>query len=553
MSEFNERPGGWVPLEGSGAWVPAGTSDQGGAGQAWPPPATSGWGPSAQAPPPPSPPPPPASPPAGGSGGWWVPGGGQPAPAPAPQSTPKRRRTLPVLVATGLVAVAGVVGLGIGHAAWPSRTFVNSQRAGQQRGNSSGNSGLGNSGSSNSGSGNSGSGSSGSGNSGSGGSGFGQDPFGFGGSSGSGGSSNQSPFGGSGSGSSNSSGGSSSNSSASGSPADTAAIAAKVSPALVDINATFGYQQVQGAGTGIVLTSNGLILTNNHVINGETKLSVTDVGNGKTYSAKVLGYDDSHDIGLLQLEGASGLQTAKLGDSSTAAVGEGVVAIGNAGGTGGTPSYAGGSVVALNQSITASDELDGVGEQLSGLIETNANIQPGDSGGSLVDTAGRVIGIDTAASNGFSFNSSGTQGYAIPINEALSIAHQIQSGKGTTTTHVGATAFLGVELSTSGNQGSGGSGTGGLFGGGNASGNSGSSGTSGVAVSGVVSGGPAANAGLASGDTITSLDGQSIDSATTISSLLVSHHPGDKVQISWVDSSGQAHTATVDLGSGPPA
>ncbi len=365
-------------------------------------------------------------------------------------------------------------------------------------------------------------------------------------------------FGGNGSSGNGSSGSGSSgsgNSTSSGSPSDTAAIAAKVSPALVDINSTFGYQQAEGSGTGIVLTSNGLILTNNHVINGETKVSVTDVGNGKTYSATVLGYDDSHDIALLQLKGPPGLQTAKLGDSSSAAVGEGVVAIGNAGGTGGTPSYAGGSVVALNQSITASDELDGVGERLSGLIRGNANIQPGDSGGSLVDPSGQVIGIDTAASNGFSFDNSGTQGYAVPINEALAIANQIKSGHGSTTTHVGSTAFLGVELSSSSNQGS--SGNGGAFGGGNSSGNSsgnsGSSSTSGVEVRGVVSGGPAANAGLGSQDTITSLAGQSVNSPTSISALLVPHHPGDKVQISWVDASGQSHTATVDLGSGPPA
>ena len=158
------------------------------------------------------------------------------------------------------------------------------------------------------------------------------------------------------------------------------AIAAKVSPALVDINSIFSYQSAQGAGTGIVLTSNGEILTNNHVIDGATKISVTDIGNGKTYNAAVVGYDSTHDIAVLQLQGASGLKTATLGDSSKAAVGESVVAIGNAGGTGGTPSNAGGSIVALNQSITASDSLDGASEQLSGLIQVNAGIQPGDSG-----------------------------------------------------------------------------------------------------------------------------------------------------------------------------
>jgi S1-C subfamily serine protease len=333
-------------------------------------------------------------------------------------------------------------------------------------------------------------------------------------------------------------------------------VAAKVNPALVDINSTFGYQQASGAGTGIVLTSNGLVLTNNHVIDGATKLSVTDVGNGKTYNATVLGYDASHDIALVKLQGASGLKTANIGDSSSVAVGESVVAIGNAGGTGGTPSNAGGAITDLNQSIQAGDDLDGTTEQLSGLIETNADIQPGDSGGSLVDMSGKVIGVDTAASEGTSFQTSdqsgGTQGYAIPINEALSIVHQIESGKSTSTTHVGATAMLGVLLGSSsssqGSSGSSGFGSG-FFGGSDRSSSSGS----GATISSVVSGGPADQAGLAAGDTITSVAGQSVSSPTDISNVLVGYHPGDKIQVSWVDSSGQSHTGTVDLGSGPPA
>jgi S1-C subfamily serine protease len=319
------------------------------------------------------------------------------------------------------------------------------------------------------------------------------------------------------------------------------------------VNSTFGYQSAQGAGTGIVLTSNGEVLTNNHVINGATKISVTDIGNGKTYSANVVGYDASHDVAVLQLQGASGLQTAKLADSSQAAVGQSVVAVGNAGGTGGTPSNAGGSITALNQSITASDELGGTSEQLSGLIQTDANIQPGDSGGPLVNTDGQVLGVDTAASQGFSLQTTGTEGYAIPINDAMKIVNQIESGKGSGTTHVGDTAFLGVELSSGNSDTSSQSGIGNLFGGGSNGSTGGSGSSGGVAVSGVVSGGPAAQAGLASGDTVTSLDGQSVDSATSVSELLVGHHPGDKVQIGWVDSSGQSHTATVDLGSGPPA
>jgi len=200
------------------------------------------------------------------------------------------------------------------------------------------------------------------------------------------------------------SGASSSQSTGSGSTASS--IAAKVDPGLVDIDTTLGYSQEEAAGTGIVLTSNGEILTNNHVIDGATTISVTDVGNGKTYSASVVGYDKTKDVAVLQLHGASGLQTATI-DTSTASVGETVVGVGNAGGTGGTPSAAGGTVTALNQSITASDEGDGTSEQLTGLIETNANIQAGDSGGSLVNSAGQVIGMDTAASSGTSFQSAG--------------------------------------------------------------------------------------------------------------------------------------------------
>ena len=179
----------------------------------------------------------------------------------------------------------------------------------------------------------------------------------------------------------------------------TSQIAARVSPGLVDVVSTLGDQNAEAAGTGMVLTSTGEVLTNNHVIDGATSISVTDIGNGKTYTATVVGYDKTKDIAVLQLQNASGLQTVNLGDSSTVTVGQNVVAIGNAEGKGGTPSVVTGSVTALNQSITASDEGSGNSEQLSGLIQTNAPIQPGDSGGPLVNSAGQVVGIDTAASS----------------------------------------------------------------------------------------------------------------------------------------------------------
>ena len=315
-----------------------------------------------------------------------------------------------------------------------------------------------------------------------------------------------------------------------------------------------------------MLSSGGVILTNNHVIDGATSISVTDIGNHKTYTASVVGYDRTKDIAVLQLHNASGLQTATLGNSSNASVGEDVVGIGNAGGTGGTPSAAGGTVTALNQSITASDDGDGTSEQLSGLIETNADIQPGDSGGSLVNTSGDVIGLDTAASAGTSFqyngDSSGTQGFAIPIDTALSIARAIEAGSGSSTVHIGETAFLGVEInaassSSRGDGGgqSGGGGFGGFFGGNSGStgstGNTGSS-ASGASVASTVTNGPAQEAGLAEGDVITSLGGKTIGSANDLTNAISIYHPGDKVSIGWTDSSGQTHTATVQLTSGPP-
>ena len=323
----------------------------------------------------------------------------------------------------------------------------------------------------------------------------------------------------------------------------TSQIAARVDPGLVDVVSTDGYQGAAAAGTGMVLTSNGEILTNNHVIEGATAIKVTDVGNGRTYTATVVGYDASHDVAVLQLQGASGLTVASLGDSSSVQVGDNVVALGNAGGKGGTPSVAAGTVTALGQSITASDEGSGVSEQLTGLIETNADIQPGDSGGSLVNAYGQVIGMDTAASSSFQFqsqSSSGEQAYAIPIAEAVSIARSIEAGTTSADVHIGATAFLGISIQPA-SSGFGGSGSG-----------SGTSG-SGVTIGGTISGSPAANAGLTAGDEITSLGGQQVASAEDVAHVLVSYHPGDSISVTWLDQSGQSHTQTLTLTTGPAA
>jgi S1-C subfamily serine protease len=330
-------------------------------------------------------------------------------------------------------------------------------------------------------------------------------------------------------------------------------IASKTDPAIVDVTSVLG-DEGQGAeamGTGIVLTSNGEILTNNHVINGATSITVTDIGNGKTYKATVVGYSESNDIAVLQLSGASGLTTANIGDSSTVAVGDSVVALGNAGGKGGTPSVAAGAVTALDQSITASDESSGTSEQLSGLIETNADIQAGDSGGPLVNSHGQIVGIDTAASTNYQFGGNGyggngyggygsgdsgssstgsaTQAYTIPIDTAISIAKQIEAGQGSSTVHIGATAFIGLEIDSQQPY------------------------SDGVLIEGTESGTPAASAGITGGDLVTAINGQAVTTGTQISEALIGHHPGDKISISWTDQSDQSHTATITLTTGPAA
>jgi S1-C subfamily serine protease len=360
---------------------------------------------------------------------------------------------------------------------------------------------------------------------------------------------------------------------ASRSPLSASQIAQRVDPALVDVVSTLGDQGASAAGTGIVLTSDGTVLTNNHVIRGATSIKVTDVGNGRTYTAKVVGYDASKDVAVIQLQNASGLTIANLGDSSSVRTGDSVTALGNAGGKGGTPSVATGTVTALNQGITASDEGSGSNsEQLHGLIETNADIQPGDSGGALVNSYGQVIGMNTAASSGTQFQSqsdqAAVQAYAIPVDNAESIAKQVEAGQGSSTVHIGATAFLGIETDgSSSGSGSGtgsgdsggfggfgdGSGFGGFGGQGDGSGTNGSGTSSGVTIAGALSGSPAANAGLTEGDTITSVGGQTVSSATDIQQGLVKYHPGDKISISWLDQSGQSQTATVTLANGPAA
>ncbi|MHB8465045.1 MAG: S1C family serine protease, partial [Acidimicrobiales bacterium] len=291
-----------------------------------------------------------------------------------------------------------------------------------------------------------------------------------------------------------------------------------------DINTQLAYQGAQAAGTGMVLTSSGEVLTNNHVISGATTITATVVGTGRTYTAKVVGTDKTADVAVLQLVGASGLPTITASKTSVNE-GDQVIAIGNAGGAGGTPSVVTGSIVALGQSITASND-DGSGaEQLSNLIETNAPIQPGDSGGPLISASGDIVGMNTAASAGTRFFSQASVGFAIPIGQALSVARQIESGQATSAIQIGLPGFLGVEIQRSSvNQ---------------------------ALVGGVPAGTPAARAGIAVGDVITSIDAKAVGSPEALTTLLHAHRPGDRVSVGWTDTSGATHTATVTLVAGP--
>jgi len=310
---------------------------------------------------------------------------------------------------------------------------------------------------------------------------------------------------------------------ASGTPSSVGAV---IDPAIVDVTTTLGFQGAKAAGTGIVLTPTGEILTNHHVVQGATSISVTDIGNGRTYSGNVVGYDASEDIAVIQLNEASGLKTATLGDSSKLSIGQDVIAVGNAGGVGGTPTESQGAITALDRTIIASDD-NGSSEQLTGLIQTSARLISGDSGGPLVDSSAHVVCVDTAGSNRFSFRNANAGGFAIPINRAVAIARQITSGHSSATVHIGPSAFLGVQIQPS------------------------EDGTPGADVAGTVSGSTAARVGLSRGDVITSLAGKDVTSPTDLSSIMQQHHPGDRLTIGWTDQSGRSRSATVTLASGP--
>jgi S1-C subfamily serine protease len=354
-------------------------------------------------------------------------------------------------------------------------------------------------------------------------------------------------------------------------------VVSKVEPGLVIINTTLQYSSEQAAGTGMVLEPGGLVLTNNHVIEGATRITATVVSTGRTYAAKVVGYDVTGDVALIQLEGVSGLHTIPVGKSATLKTGQTVIAMGNAEGQSMiVPAI--GTITGLNQTITANDQGGAVmAETLHGMIETNAAIVSGDSGGPLANTAGQVIGMDTAG-NDVRFQAQAATGFAIPIDTALKIAREIIGDQASSTITVGYPPFMGIYLAPGSNsspqvqqeQQEQNSGFGGPFGGyGGGFGGNGNSGCvysdanlgapsniapvgSGTLIVGVICGGPAAAAGMSAGSVITAVNGQAIGSPDDLQGVVSEYHPGDTISVTWVSPSGQRTTSSIHLTAGPP-
>jgi S1-C subfamily serine protease len=322
-------------------------------------------------------------------------------------------------------------------------------------------------------------------------------------------------------------------------------VANKVRPGMVDINSTLKYEDGAAAGTGMILSPNGVVLTNNHVVEGSTHLTATTVVAGKKYQATVIGVDPTDDVALIKLQGASGLKTVQVGDSSKVSLGTGVVAIGNAGGTGGSPTVTDGTITALGRTITASDSGSGQNsETLHNMLQTNAAIAEGDSGGALADAAGQVIGMNTAA-NSQSLGGAGTSmGFAIPINRALSIAKKIAAGNTSGGILIGPKGFMGVGVDAVTD----------------ASACLGQSGIqrgyqvpakAGALVCNVYQGTPAYKAGVRPGDVITGVSGTAVSTANGLTGVMLRYKPGATVSLTWVDAHKQSHTSSLKLINGP--
>jgi S1-C subfamily serine protease len=295
--------------------------------------------------------------------------------------------------------------------------------------------------------------------------------------------------------------------------AATHATSSAIGTGVVVIDTSQRLEDTVAAGTGMVLTPSGRILTNNHVIAGATTIRVVVPGTTRRYAARVVGYDIADDIAVLQLRSARNLGTVTIGSSGALKLGASVTAVGNSGGFGRLISSRG-RVTGLRRSIVAQSDT-GEEQRLSGLIETDAAVRPGDSGGPLLDSAGRVVGMDTAASP------YGRHTFAIPIATAARVTEQIVTGRSSSRVHIGATAFLGVHVQ-------------------------------GRTVADVLPRSPAAAAGLKPGDVIISIGGRPVTGPASITSAVLAHKPGQVVTVVYRDETGARRAVRVRLGTGPP-
>lgn len=309
-------------------------------------------------------------------------------------------------------------------------------------------------------------------------------------------------------------------------PLDVELVSRVAEPALVNITAGIRPYGLGAAGSGIVLTAEGEILTSHHVIKGADTVTVSDVGTGATYTATVAGYDSGADIALLDLTGADGLPVARIGSSAPLHLGDDVLAIGNAGGTG-SPTAVGGPITNLDSAIVARNAADLSRKSLHGMIEVAAAVAAGQSGGALVDRYGAVVGVVTAASGDLQKAlGKGPNGYAVPIDTAMNVVRQIRSGTPTDTVHIGPTATLGILTSDAQ--------------------------PTGARIDVAIYGLPAYAAGLADGEIITALDDRPIATSQMLKAALNAHKPDDVVRLEIGDATGGRRTVSVTLTVGPP-
>jgi putative serine protease PepD len=303
----------------------------------------------------------------------------------------------------------------------------------------------------------------------------------------------------------------------------------KIEPAVVAINTTVGSDGPfgrggSGAGTGIVVSASGEVVTNAHVVANADSIRVQVPDHDGTVTARVVGSDAGADLALLRLEGISDLPVATFAATSTVHVGDPVLAVGNAEGYGGAPTVTEGIISALDRDLPADSDTSG---RLRGLLQTDAALNPGNSGGALVDSAGRVVGVTTAIAGGQRGTQAQNIGFAIPSDTVLKALPGLRSGRKVAPgPSASPTAFLGVELADSGGTG--------------------------AQIAAVDPSSPADDAGLRAGDVVTSADGTNIDSPADLRAVIAKHRPGDRIGLTWrPGGQGQTKTATVRLGRRP--